>query len=1563
MSKIKRLLSCLLALALCLGLLNAVSPGAKAGSGELHAIHGCTDDRGALKVATDYHDEAYNYAYEDEPVLLTFMPDQGFIFKSVSVGHKINGVVQYDDQIEVNYEAYPDTLNRSDAWFSMPDEDVWVYAEFEPEDPDGRAYYVSIDEAACEHGNISVQGGEGPYAQGEEITFIASPDEGYEFYRLYYKRIYTEQSGYQSPVTIGQSILHFTMPDRSVMVWAIFREASYKVKVSSASETMGAVSGGGTYNKGETVIVTASANDRYTFKNWTENDEVVSTDRVYSFTAEKSRDLVANFKFNGGIIQDQVVSDILYEMAEGCRYMVKNDVVVNKRVNIVGNVDLVLCDGATLTIPKGIRLNGENSLTIWGEEKNSGRLVIEGVLSNNAGIGGNSLESAGSLTVNGGSISVTGGVSGAGIGGGLRGSGGAVTVNGGSVNVNGGHRGAGIGGGFGGSGYTVTINGGTVTAYGGDDGAGIGSGWGGGSYSHTGGTVTVNGGTVNATGGAYAAGIGGGFGGRGGTVTINGGKVTAYGGYDASGVGGGAYCSCDNIIVNGGTVSAYGGTNGAAIGSGYKCQAAAGTIIINGGNVTASGGSDAASIGGGSESYGADVIIAGGSVSLIRGDSFSPIGQGKEAGDDAQGGLTLGSNTKGKYMRVGVVSGETVDWVPAETRIVKLREVNAPDLVIQECTDHDFVNGACRYCGAVLYKYVNGNGMEFGEHVAASVSEETTVLENGMWYAVTGDVTVSQRITVAEQAEVNIILCDNASLEALEGISVPEGSSLIIWAQSDGENMGSLTATGADGSAGIGGSTGSKNCGSVTVCGGNITASGGSDAAGIGGGSSSGVFEASGTYEAISITGGIVTAVGGSGAEAIGRGAGITPAAGELELDGMMVSVMRNGVLTPVTADKRASACSSKGAAVVVQPCTHSFENGYCSYCGAAEAQKYTVTYYANNGTGAAIQSSAYAGSAVLLAENPFTWAGRTFEGWCTSRDCSGTPLSESFPVTLSRDLFLWAKWSSIPAAAPVITVQPQDLELAYGYTSASLSVEASAPEGCRLIYQWFSAEEKTNTWGSEVWGAGNSSLELPTGKSVGTELYYYCAVIAQRNDNGMRATVYSDAVSVTVVKAQNRAVINGSAGVPLGGNTVKLSDNVKTPDGDVSYAIKGDANGCTVDEKTGLFTSGQAPCTCTVTVTAAGDGNYLAASADITVNVTGKNTAALTVSQPGATYGETLPAPSYDGPAGGTQTLSYSGTLPGGGSYGPSPDAPSDAGRYTVSVTYETSDTVYSGSADFEIAPLEGVAVTVKGKNNTADYDGKEHKVEGYEVSISSKLYKETDFTFSGKAEAVRTDAGTAKMGLTSKMFENKNPNFKDVAFTVTDGYQTVNAISVKVTITGHQSTVNYDGREHKVEGYDFKPSNALYKKADFSFSGKAEAVRTDAGTTKMGLSSKMFDNKNPNFKDVAFTVTDGYQTVNAIDAELTISAEESSDGSKVTVTVTQYTYSNVKALALAAWYDSSGRLLGCAMDDAGLTGEAGSAAVCSLSRPAAAADAALCRVMLLEKDTYAPLQDAVTV
>lgn len=68
----------------------------------------------------------------------------------------------------------------------------------------------------------------------------------------------------------------------------------------------GIVTGGGTYLEGQSCTVTATANEGYTFTNWTENDEVVSTDATYSFSVETDRALVANFAVSSGGDHDYV---------------------------------------------------------------------------------------------------------------------------------------------------------------------------------------------------------------------------------------------------------------------------------------------------------------------------------------------------------------------------------------------------------------------------------------------------------------------------------------------------------------------------------------------------------------------------------------------------------------------------------------------------------------------------------------------------------------------------------------------------------------------------------------------------------------------------------------------------------------------------------------------------------------------------------------------------------------------------------------------------------------------------------------------------------------------------------------------------------------------------------------------------------------------------------------------------------------------------------------------------------------------------------------------------------
>ena len=59
----------------------------------------------------------------------------------------------------------------------------------------------------------------------------------------------------------------------------------------------GVVSGGGSYQVGAECTLTATANEGYTFTNWTENDSVVSTNANYTFTVNANRTLVANFTY------------------------------------------------------------------------------------------------------------------------------------------------------------------------------------------------------------------------------------------------------------------------------------------------------------------------------------------------------------------------------------------------------------------------------------------------------------------------------------------------------------------------------------------------------------------------------------------------------------------------------------------------------------------------------------------------------------------------------------------------------------------------------------------------------------------------------------------------------------------------------------------------------------------------------------------------------------------------------------------------------------------------------------------------------------------------------------------------------------------------------------------------------------------------------------------------------------------------------------------------------------------------------------------------------------------
>ncbi len=90
---------------------------------------------------------------------------------------------------------------------------------------------------------------------------------------------------------------NYPMTGTNIQVISIM-PSTYNITVSANPSQGGTVTGGGTYNNGQSCTVSATANTGYTFTNWTENGSVVSSNANYTFNVEGNRNLVANFTLN-----------------------------------------------------------------------------------------------------------------------------------------------------------------------------------------------------------------------------------------------------------------------------------------------------------------------------------------------------------------------------------------------------------------------------------------------------------------------------------------------------------------------------------------------------------------------------------------------------------------------------------------------------------------------------------------------------------------------------------------------------------------------------------------------------------------------------------------------------------------------------------------------------------------------------------------------------------------------------------------------------------------------------------------------------------------------------------------------------------------------------------------------------------------------------------------------------------------------------------------------------------------------------------------------------------------
>ena len=91
------------------------------------------------------------------------------------------------------------------------------------------------------------------------------------------------------------------------------------------------------------------------------------------------------------------------------------------------------------------------------------------------------------------------------------------------------------------------------------------------------------------------------------------------------------------------------------------------------------------------------------------------------------------------------------------------------------------------------------------------------------------------------------------------------------------------------------------------------------------------------------------------------------------------------------------------------------------------------------------------------------------------------------------------------------------------------------------------------------------------------------------------------------------------------------------------------------------------------------------------------------------------------------------------------------------------------------KVSELTGVVVTITEPSATVRYDGKEHVLTGYDVSINNPLYTEDDFVFTGDATVRGSAVGVYPMELKASDFTNTNNNFAQVTFVIVDGALTI--------------------------------------------------------------------------------------------------------------------------------------------------------------------------------------------
>ena len=400
-------------------------------------------------------------------------------------------------------------------------------------------------------------------------------------------------------------------------------------------------------------------------------------------------------------------------------------------------------------------------------------------------------------------------------------------------------------------------------------------------------------------------------------------------------------------------------------------------------------------------------------------------------------------------------------------------------------------------------------------------------------------------------------------------------------------------------------------------------------------------------------------------------------------------------------------------------------------------------------------------------------------------------------------------------ATAPHITKEPDSLSLTYGYTGNNvLSVEVENLPDHTYSYQWYSGSESGGSF-TEIDGATDASYTVPTGRTAGTEEYYYCEVTAARGRKTAKKA--SKTVSVTVGKK--------TVGLEWSNTSFTYDGKEHVPTAEATGLIGGDA--CKVTVEGGQTNAGTAAYTARATQLS--NSNYSLPDQSEQSFTIGKRTITITAKAQSVELNGI--------PADGTNMVEVTGgTLADGHKLSSVALSGSTAVVTTTGTIKPGNAVIMSGgedvTANYEITYKEGVLTVTKGIPVVAAEPGARAVTYGQKLSLSAikgrmkDAYNDAavDGTFAWDVPEVMPSVSDSKStGYPWTFTPEDSKNYASVKGTLT---VTVNPAGVKLTANS-RNTDTYDGTEKTVTGFTCSVTGLT-----FASTVKASGSGTNAGT-----------------------------------------------------------------------------------------------------------------------------------